>query len=162
MKSTDSETGETELVNYRILNPETGELIRENGINCAKKAKFQIPKSFLQSRASFNDHGEKEQKCCLLATKETYTLTRKEKVINLQEVNMQNKGRIKLKWMLIVQLSGNHHRSQQDKPSNVLDTYIDILATNFCDHNHHCGNCPAHMGAPEEFKSRQLKSILLS
>jgi hypothetical protein len=130
MKSTDSETGETELINYRFLNPETGETIQESGTNCAKKTKFQIPKSYLQPRPIANSQSEREQKCCLLATKETYTLTRKEKGSYTPSFPRNI-------TFFMLQFPGNNHWSQQDESSNVLDTHIDIFSTNCCTDNHH-------------------------
>jgi hypothetical protein len=106
MKSTDNETGETEFLmdflqrnNDRLqqhqsplFDMETGEVnldeCTQNSINNgSKKIKFQIPKSYLSPKHNDDYKKEREQKCCLRDTKETYTLTRKEKVINLQEVS---------------------------------------------------------------------------
>lgn len=105
MIKTDQETGEQELThqynnNGNILCPitegtviiettsnefdlETGEIDLER--RKIQKPKFSIPKELLRQ----SKDGHSKSKCCMLgATEENFTLSKKEQVITLHEVNI--------------------------------------------------------------------------
>lgn len=98
MLCTDSETGEIEKlslyndyhydedamdIDIKYLDMETGEINNDKIKKLQlRKPKFSIPKSYLR-----NDLNKRE-KCCLSNSKETYSLTTREKVMNLKEVSL--------------------------------------------------------------------------
>lgn len=92
MASKDSETGEVMQLKSLFdcgLDMETGEIIgqtatdevetKQNGI---RKPKFSVPKAYLVQHNS----AEKPKDRCCLKPCETYTLTSKQKVLELKEV----------------------------------------------------------------------------
>ena len=87
-KCTDNETGEVYYsLDYCLMDydEETGEVTTDmESKTTARKSRFNVPKSFLQP--FYNRNRKQDEKCCLRDTKETFTLTRKERVINLKEV----------------------------------------------------------------------------
>lgn len=86
-KCTDNETGEVYYeLDYCLVgyDEETGEVTKDLESKSTRKSKFNVPKSFL--RPFSNRSRDQEEKCCLRDTKETFTLSRKERVINLKEV----------------------------------------------------------------------------
>ena len=86
-KCTDNETGEVYYsLDYCLMDydEETGEITKDLESKSSRKSRFNVPKSSL--KPFYNQSRKQEEKCCLRDTKETFTLSRKERVINLKEV----------------------------------------------------------------------------
>lgn len=86
--SLDSETGESIVQNFDM---ETGECfdgktleeeLEEMEKKVLRKTKFNVPKSYLKS----SQLKSTKQKCCI-STQETFTLSSKQRVIQLKEVS---------------------------------------------------------------------------
>lgn len=92
----DNETGEI-VINYIgecNLDVETGECVgseleMETKTGAIRKTKFNVPRSYLQQAEP-----KPKEKCCL-DSQETFTLTSKERVIELKEVN-------RLQWLKLM------------------------------------------------------------
>lgn len=89
MEHTDNETGELlPNVHYTVdeLNAfdlETGETDTNTPTILQRKTRFTIPKELIKPSAD-----EDSKKCCCIDPNETFTLCKKEEVINLQEVSI--------------------------------------------------------------------------
>lgn len=90
MEHTDNETGELlPNMNYPVeeLNAfdlETGETDTNTPTLLQRKTRFTIPKELIMPTADADS-----KKCCCIDPNETFTLCKKEEVINLQEVSFR-------------------------------------------------------------------------
>lgn len=136
----DNETGEV-MYSYRVLHAdelelnafdlETGESNGNTTTLQLRKTRFNIPKELIRPSA------DEAKKCCCIDPNDTFTLSKKEEVINLQEVSGQLvPTRPFAPKFPSSRIPGYHSRMQQDQPSSIPHTNTVHIRSHLCAGGH--------------------------
>jgi hypothetical protein len=137
------------------LDVETGECVGDESDHelkakqsTSRKTKFNIPKSYLKQ-----SEAKPAKDKCYLSTQETFTLTSKERVIELKEVNC----------MVVVfapcnnqnfEIPENHSRLQQNQSSSVFDSIAFYFPTHRRNQHHDNRNYTSRLEPQKKHKKR--------
>lgn len=126
MEHTDNETGELlPNVQYSVdeLNAfdlETGETdTNTTTLSLRKTHRFTIPKELIKPSAD-----ENSKKCCCIDPNETFTLSKKEEVINLQEVSFQIVPSCVVREFTKELVAKNSRKSSSAATRRVIDFFL--------------------------------------
>lgn len=144
---------------WNAFDLETGEPDSNASTLLLRKTRFSIPKELLKPPA------DDAKKSCCIDRNETFTLFKKEEVINLQEVRFRAAPScvVRTFFLVLMQFSkipGNYSRMQQNQSSPIPHPNFVHIHTHLCAVDFRHRDLPACLGPSQELAKHQCRHLL--